>query len=210
MDVYVFIQTQPGRGAAVMRALVDRGIAVKAGLVTGKWDVIAKVQGIAWPKLASTVYERIHEIGGVVRTYTAAHLPPEIRLFNVIPPVWLFPRVGFEAVVFARIDMADMAQVAAELKKRTGVVGFSIVTGEWDALIQVTGRSFNEIARTIMSINEIRGIQAASTSLVLDSARAPARAAAPKKVKAKAMAKKKRPVKKRTASRAGRSPRRPR
>lgn len=200
MDVYVFLQTRPGAMGTVMNAVVNRGYADRAVAVTGTWDVVARRENVTLKELDTLVVDGIGRLPGVVRSYTAAVIPAELvaKLNPHHLPIDVdLPDLG--GLTFAQLSspVADIVRALHDIK---GVHALALLTGEWDLLIQVAGKTIGEIATTVMrDIRGVDGVSRTSTSLILR--RTPRRAAIKKP---KGPAKRRSPAKKKPASKTAR------
>jgi DNA-binding Lrp family transcriptional regulator len=70
---YVFIQTDPGKAKDVASEVgaISGSARVKASVITGRFDVLAEVEGSDLTSIANTVLTRISKVQGVRRTETA-------------------------------------------------------------------------------------------------------------------------------------------
>jgi len=73
---YVLIQTEAGRAASVGAELAKLAGAISAHVVTGPYDVIARVEAGTIDALGTLVVARIQAVGGITRTLTC----PIVRL----------------------------------------------------------------------------------------------------------------------------------
>lgn len=171
MDVYLFIQTEPGLATTVMNSIVDAGMVSRAAIVTGPFDVFARIDGIEWDELAGRLVDGVHRVPGIVRTETAAALDPTTVMDTTIPIIKMPLRAATRdrvALVFASLQRGTAAEAVPALARTKGVLGLALITGNHDVLLQVAGRSIEEIAGTIMNrIHAIPGVMKTSTALVL-------------------------------------------
>jgi DNA-binding Lrp family transcriptional regulator len=76
VQAYVLIQTEAGKGASVSSELVKLAGAISADVVTGPYDIIARVEAGTMDALGTLVVARIQAVGGITRTLTC----PIVRL----------------------------------------------------------------------------------------------------------------------------------
>jgi DNA-binding Lrp family transcriptional regulator len=67
---FVLIQTQTGTAFSVGDAVRAVDGVIAADVVTGPYDVIAKMQAATLDDLAKLVASKIHAVDGITRTYT--------------------------------------------------------------------------------------------------------------------------------------------
>ena len=68
--VFILIETAVGKTREVAKSLRDVGGIQSVDVVTGPYDVIAVIDAPDINTMGSMVTEKIHTIGGVVRTVT--------------------------------------------------------------------------------------------------------------------------------------------
>ncbi|RLF23706.1 MAG: Lrp/AsnC family transcriptional regulator [Thermoprotei archaeon] len=68
--VFILIQTAPGKANAVVEAIRKIEGVKEAYLVTGPYDIIAKIEVADLEELKELVLAKVHTIEGVVRTLT--------------------------------------------------------------------------------------------------------------------------------------------
>ncbi|MCA1831814.1 MAG: Lrp/AsnC ligand binding domain-containing protein [Actinomycetota bacterium] len=181
MDVFLFIKTEPGLAHSVMNSIVDSNSVTRAAVVTGSFDVFARIDDISWDQLAARVLEGVQRTPGVVRTESAVAIPPESLAIS--GPVITMPLRGATtqrvALVFASLDAGTARSAVPELVRIKGVLGLALISGKHDLILQVAGRGIEQIAGTVVRrIQEIPGVRKTSTALVLHST---PRVAAPKR-----------------------------
>jgi DNA-binding Lrp family transcriptional regulator len=76
VQAYVLIQTEAGSAASVGVELTEITGVISAHVVTGPYDVIARVEASAIDALGKLVVARIQAVGGITRTLTC----PIVRL----------------------------------------------------------------------------------------------------------------------------------
>lgn len=173
MDVYVFIQTEAGRALEVMDEVVRDGKASRAAVITGEWDVLARIDGIDWDDVLDRVTE-IAGIEGVVSTNTSAAirfeeqdpgLPPVPMPVKLPPPPPPDDRMAFVGV---ELSSAADSETLRQIGRNADVMGAVLLTGPTDVLVQVKGSSPADIVSTVVSaIRSLPGVESTSTSLIL-------------------------------------------
>lgn len=90
----------------------------------------------------ATVHERISRMkkAGVIRRFTIEEEYSKIGL----------PTLSFVFVEYDRQSRIDQHEVARNIAKISGVLGVYIVSGEWDMLIKVRGKSIEDIGNIIL------------------------------------------------------------
>jgi len=99
----------------------------------------------------STVHERIIRMrkAGIIRRFTIEEDYKKTGL----------PTMAFALASYDPQQKADQHEVAKEVSKIPGVLGVYIISGEWDMLIKVRGRSIEDIGTTVLDrIRGVRGI----------------------------------------------------
>ena len=71
IDAYVLIQTEIGRQLPVATALSEMPGVTQAVVVTGPYDVIARISAADVDALGSLIITKIQSVDGVVRTLTS-------------------------------------------------------------------------------------------------------------------------------------------
>lgn len=170
MDVYLYIKTDPGLATTVMNGLAESGAVSRAAVVTGTFDVFARIDNIKWDDLADRLVGRVHRMPGVVSTETVAAISPDAVAVKINPlPLPLRTVTDKKvALVFASIEAGSAAETLPSLARVNGVVGMALVTGAHDVILQVVGRSIDEIAgKVLREIHQIAGVKNTATALVL-------------------------------------------
>ena len=70
VEAIVLVQTEVGDSVAVARAVAELGGVTAADVVTGPYDVIARVEADDIDELGRMVVSRIQSVPGVTRTLT--------------------------------------------------------------------------------------------------------------------------------------------
>ena len=173
MDVYLFIKTEPGLAGLVMEQIVESGTATRAAVVTGAFDVFARIDDISWDDLADRVLHGVHRIPGVRKTVSAPSISLD-QVAAVLPPLpkpfWGKPTRGEsrQALVFCKIAAGTAATVAQGLLSRKWVIGATFILGDHDLILQVAGRDYEQLTERIVSeITSMPEITSTRTMLVV-------------------------------------------
>ena len=70
VEAIVLVQAKVGESSAVARAVAELGGVMAADVVTGPYDVIARVEADSIDELGRMVVSRIQSVKGVTRTLT--------------------------------------------------------------------------------------------------------------------------------------------
>lgn len=76
VEAYVLVQTEQGKMAVIAERLTQLGPVIEAHVVTGPYDVIARVQADDIDAVGKLVVSEVQTVGGVTRTLTC----PVVRL----------------------------------------------------------------------------------------------------------------------------------
>lgn len=175
MDAYTFLRIKPGLGNTVMNTLVETGIARRVVAVTGRVDLVGRIEDVSVDDLGTSLLERLGGIGGIKNSVTGFVVPPrELGAGNVswtlpfaVPPP---PPPILEALVFVKLDAAGNFAAVKAMTKSKAVVAIALLTGDIDLMVQVRGRNLGEIAKTVFkNIRSIPGVTSTSTSIILRS-----------------------------------------
>ena len=171
MDAYVLLQTEPGLATTVMNALVESDLVDRALCITGDADVFARINDVSWSELRDRLLNRLQRVPGVVRSSTSFVVPTAAVARGLSPKFPVFHRIAdadVHGLVFAGIASGSAHEVVRSVRALKGVLGLAVVTGEYDLIIQVQGRSIEQLATTVLQqIQTIPGITSTSTSLIL-------------------------------------------
>jgi DNA-binding Lrp family transcriptional regulator len=90
----------------------------------------------------ATVHERISRMkkAGVIRRFTIEEDYSKTGL----------PTLSFVFIEYDRQSRIDQHEVARNIAKISGVLGVYIVSGEWDMLVKVRGKSIEDIGNIIL------------------------------------------------------------
>jgi DNA-binding Lrp family transcriptional regulator len=70
IEAFVLIQTETGSGFSVAEMMRSLDGVMTSDVVTGPYDVIAKIRGATLDGVAKLVFSKIQAIDGITRTYT--------------------------------------------------------------------------------------------------------------------------------------------
>jgi DNA-binding Lrp family transcriptional regulator len=76
VDAYVLVQTEQGRMAEIAQRLTQLEHVLEAVVVTGPYDIIARVEADDIDAIGSLIVSDVQTVGGVTRTLTC----PVVRL----------------------------------------------------------------------------------------------------------------------------------
>lgn len=170
MDAYVLLQTEPGLATTVMNALVESSVVDRALCITGDADVFARINNVEWDELTDRLLNRLQRVPGVVSSSTSVVVPT--RAFGAIGPkhpVYLPLGGGYiDGLVFVGTAAGSTRDVVRAVRAMKGVLGFAVVTGDYDLIVQVRGRTIENLAATVLEqLQSIPGVMSTSTSLIL-------------------------------------------
>jgi len=99
----------------------------------------------------STVHERILRLreNGIIKRFTIEEDYKKTGL----------PTMAFALASYDPQQKLNQHDVASEVSKIPGVLGVYIISGEWDMLIKIRGKSIEDIGTTILDrIRSVKGI----------------------------------------------------
>ncbi|HSM45954.1 MAG TPA: Lrp/AsnC ligand binding domain-containing protein [Acidimicrobiia bacterium] len=70
VEAYVLLQTEQGRMAEIAQSLAQLPAVSEANVVTGPYDVIARVEADDMDAIGQLVVAEVQNVGGVTRTLT--------------------------------------------------------------------------------------------------------------------------------------------
>jgi DNA-binding Lrp family transcriptional regulator len=70
VEAYVLLQTEQGRMAEIAQSLAQLTAVSEANVVTGPYDVIARVQADDMDAIGQLIVAEVQVVGGVTRTLT--------------------------------------------------------------------------------------------------------------------------------------------
>jgi DNA-binding Lrp family transcriptional regulator len=172
VDAYVLLQTEPGLATSVMNALVESTVVDRALCITGEADVFARINDVTWPELQDRLLNKLQRIPGVVRSSTHVAVPTSAIARGLIVPyhVVYHPLGGpsIYGLVFVRMAAGSAGETVRAVREIKGVLGLAVVTGEFELIIQVSGRSIEQLGSTVLKqIHAIPGVTSTKTSLIL-------------------------------------------
>lgn len=175
MDVYLFLQTEPGGAEEVMNSLVSEGHASRAVAVTGKFDVIARRGDLSIEDLAQLSLREIGRINGVRVMRTSIRLSAERFGGNGIPVFVLPWKEGdIQAVVCGRNQPGSEQAIFEKLHGSDQFAAYVALTGEFDFMFQVRGDDIEEVASKVFDFRSTEGVLSTSTYLILAATELPA------------------------------------
>lgn len=168
MNAYVFLQTEPGKAAAVMREFVKSGLAARAVAVTGEFEVIGRIENVTWKRLTEIAMKEVPKLKDVTSVYTAPVIPTEIVTGATHPPI--FP---FQTQVSALVSLTlntSLPETFNRLDRIEGVTGLVFLAAGWDMIAQVAGKTYEEVVTIIVrDIRPLPDILHLSTAFILDA-----------------------------------------
>jgi len=171
VDAYVLLQTEPGLAPTVMNALAESGVVDRALCITGDHDVFARINNIEWSDLKDRLLNRLQRVPGVVRSSTSLVVPTSSVARVSGPRMPVFHRVAdrmIGALVFINIEAGAARDVVRSVTALKGVIGLAVVTGGYDLIVQVEGRSIERLANTVLSdLQTVPGVTNTTTALIL-------------------------------------------
>ena len=134
MEAYVYLRVQPGAMASVLRGLASQPSIRRAVAVVGEWDVMAHVEGPELAAIAAHVTSEIQHVEGVIRTLTAAVVPPD----RVGIAGWGAPHapaiIADACYVHIRAETGAVSGLAERLSELPDVSGVAVLAGHYDLL----------------------------------------------------------------------------
>jgi DNA-binding Lrp family transcriptional regulator len=170
VDAYVLLQTEPGLATTVMNALVESNVVDRALCITGDADVFARINNVEWDELTDRLLNRLQRVPGVVSSSTSVVVPT--RAFTAGGPKHpVFAALGggyIDGLVFVGTASGSTRDVVRVVRNMKGVLGLAVVTGDYDLIVQVRGRTIESLAATVLEqLQSIPGVTSTSTSLIL-------------------------------------------
>jgi DNA-binding Lrp family transcriptional regulator len=164
------MQTEPGLATTVMNALVESNVVDRALCITGDADVFARINNVEWDELTDRLLNRLQRVPGVVSSSTSVVVPT--RAFMAGGPMHpVFAALGggyIDGLVFVGTAAGSTRDVVRSIRNLKGVLGLAVVTGDYDLIVQVRGRTIENLASTVLEqLQSIPGVTSTSTSLIL-------------------------------------------
>jgi len=174
VDAYVLLQTEPGLATTVMNALVEADVIDRELCITGDADVFARINEIDWPGLKDQLLNKLQRVPGVVRSSTHVVVPTGAVARGQVPLHPVFARIADEktiyALVFVQIAAGSARDTVRAVREMKRLLGLAVVTGEYDLILQVSARSTEQLAATVLQqIHTVPGVTSTKTSLILAS-----------------------------------------
>ena len=137
MDAYVYLRVAPGEVPGVMNRLSTQNGVRRAVTVIGEWDVMALVEGADLSSIGQLVLSQLHQLEGVVRTYTAPVVPPDrigigwgMQATTPVP-------IGDACFVHVRAQAGAVAGLVERLSESDEISGLAVLGGRYDLLVAI-------------------------------------------------------------------------
>ncbi len=137
MDAYVYLRVTPGKVPDVMNRLSTANGVRRAVTVIGEWDVMALVEGADLAAVAQLVLSQVHQLEGVVRTYTAPVVPPDrigigwgMQATTPVP-------IGDACFVHVRAEAGAVAGLVERLSESDDISGVAVLGGRYDLMVAI-------------------------------------------------------------------------
>jgi DNA-binding Lrp family transcriptional regulator len=137
MDAYVYLRVEPGSVPAVMNRLSTQNGVRRAVTVVGEWDVMALVEGADLSSIGQLILSQLHQLEGVVRTYTAPVVPPDrigigwgMQATTPVP-------IGDACFVHVRAQAGAVAGLVERLSESDEISGLAVLGGRYDLLVAI-------------------------------------------------------------------------
>ncbi len=158
MDAYVYLRIRPGSVESVVTGLRGRPGIRHPTAVVGEWDAMVAVEGASLREVAGTVLRQIHEIDGVIRTYTTPVVP--LGSFGILGGGLAMPaipmhRQGNACYVHIIAASGAVVGIVERLAELEDVSGVAVVSGEYDVIAEIP-LPWEQAGRVILE--EIHGI----------------------------------------------------
>ena len=137
MEAYVYLRVAPGKVPEVMNRLSTQNGVRRAVTVVGEWDVMALVEGGDLAAVGQLVLAHLHQVEGVVRTYTAPVVPPDrigigwgMQATTPVP-------IGDACFVHIRAEPGAVAGMVERLSESDEISGVAVLGGRYDLLVAI-------------------------------------------------------------------------
>lgn len=137
MEAYVYLRVAPGKVPEVMNRLSTQNGVRRAVTVVGEWDVMALVEGGDLAAVGQLVLAHLHQVEGVVRTYTAPVVPPDrigigwgMQATTPVP-------IGDACFVHIRAEAGAVAGMVERLSESDEISGVAVLGGRYDLLVAI-------------------------------------------------------------------------
>jgi DNA-binding Lrp family transcriptional regulator len=137
MEAYVYLRVAPGKVPEVMNRLSTQNGVRRAVTVVGAWDVMALVEGGDLSAIGQLVLSNLHQIEGVLRTYTAPVVPPDrigigwgMQATTPVP-------IGDACFVHVRAEAGAVAGLVERLSESDEISGLAVLGGRYDLLVAI-------------------------------------------------------------------------
>ena len=142
----------------------------EAVAVTGEWDVIAAVTDLDPMALETTVIRQVQELPGVVWTMTSPVVPTDSLGMSSGPPPAPPLQLTDEVVALVNVNFEPTMgeRLVAELSSAPTVRGIVVLSGRYDALVEVGGDSWEAVVHAIFAeVQTAPGVVATATALAV-------------------------------------------
>jgi DNA-binding Lrp family transcriptional regulator len=137
MDAYVYLRVAPGKVPEVLNRLAAQNGVRRAVAVVGEWDVMALVEAGDLSMVAQLVLSQLHQVDGVLRTYTAPVVPPDrigigwgMQATTPVP-------IGDACFVHVRAQAGAVAGLVERLSESDEISGLAVLGGRYDLLVAI-------------------------------------------------------------------------
>ncbi len=133
----MYLQVAPGAVPRVMTQIASKNGVRRAVAVVGEWDVFALVEGTDLGTIGQVVLAQVHQIDGVLRTYTAPVVPPDrigigwgIHTTTPVP-------IADACFVHVRAQPGAIASLVERLSESEEISGLAVLGGRYDLLLAI-------------------------------------------------------------------------
>jgi DNA-binding Lrp family transcriptional regulator len=137
MEAYVYLQVAPGAVPGVMAQIASKNGVRRAVTVVGEWDVMALLEGADLAAIGQVVLAQLHQIEGVLRTYTAPVVPTDrigigwgVQTTTPVP-------IGDACFVHVRAQAGAVAGLVERLSESEEISGLAVLGGRYDLLVAI-------------------------------------------------------------------------
>jgi DNA-binding Lrp family transcriptional regulator len=141
-----------------------------ATAVVGEWDAMVAVEGASLLEVADSVIAHIHQLDGVLRTYTAPVVP--LGALAILGGGWVVPDLPMQhrgSACYAHIKSASgaVASIVERLAELDDVSGVAVVSGEHDVIAEIP-LPWEQAGRVILEeIHPIPGVISTTTAVAV-------------------------------------------
>lgn len=130
----MYLRVQPGAMGNVLTGLATQPSIRRAVAVVGEWDVLAHIEGPELAVIAAQVISDIQHVEGVMRTLTAAVVPPD----RIGIAGWGAPQspalIADACYVHIRAETGAVSGLAERLSELPDVAGVAVLAGAYDLM----------------------------------------------------------------------------